>query len=100
VTLEFLLLIDKTQHFLMLIDNCHESAQADSLSNESCNETDGLLIFTRLYSKQFQTIVSPQQTDSISLINTRKSIGPSTDPCGTPLRTVVMDEKHCSIATH
>jgi hypothetical protein len=42
----------------------------------------------------------PEQTESKSLIKTINRIGPNTDPCGTPLKTLENEEKQLLITTH
>jgi hypothetical protein len=72
------------------------------LSSEDCREELLVTILAKSLASSannFSTAL-PSQTFTISLIKIINNIGPKTEPCGTPLRTVLTLENIFSSTTH
>ena len=83
-----------TLHFSSLKLICHFCAQFDNLSRLSCNSktcpVDRTVLAIFVSSSNFE--IMHVRSSSISLIYIKNSSGPSTDPWGTPLVTLVHAE--------
>jgi hypothetical protein len=89
--------MDKTEHLLMLMDSCHLLAHAHKLFNDSWSVMEcspkSTLEYSFASSAKSCNVVLPSHTVSMSLMKIRNSIGPKTEPCGTPLATEQIREK-------
>ncbi|KAG9460875.1 hypothetical protein GDO78_018979 [Eleutherodactylus coqui] len=90
-----------TLHLTTLNFICHFSAQAPSLSRSVCSRTLSSVALIILYNfVSFANIDILLCSPSIrSLINILNRMGPNTEPCGTPLVTVVQSEYEPFITT-
>ena len=88
-------------HFQKLNSICHFSDHSINLLRSSCKccLTASLLIFLNTFasSANFNTLLV--MSSSKSLIYIKNKIGPSTDPCGTPLKTDFQFETSSSTTT-
>jgi len=80
-----------TLHLFTLNSICHCWDHCTSLYNSSWSPLPSLYyLFFQIVSYRQQTLKSKPQ--SKSLIYTRNSIGPNTEPCGTPLNTSIQSD--------
>ena len=90
--------IDKTVHLLILMLSCQELAQKERRSRDCWRspqlETSTLKDeYSLTSSAKSLSLVWPTQVDETSFIKIKNKTGPKTEPCGTPLKTLVTLEK-------
>ena len=97
-------MVNKDFHFSVLTDNCQAEHHDWSIEKDCWRSFPGessvisLNSFRSSANNEFFTV--PQHTSAIYLINKMKSMGPRTEPCGTPLWTLTQLEEQFSMTTH
>jgi len=97
--------MDKTLHLLILMFNCQDLAHDERRSRDYWRspqlKTSTLKNeYSLMSSAKSFSLARPIQVTETSFINNKKKTGPRTEPCGTPLSTLVTLEKQLSNTTH
>ena len=96
-------MVNKDFYFSVLTDNCQAEHHDWSIEKDCWRSFPGessvisLNSFRSSANNEFFTV--PQHTSAIYLINKMKSMGPRTEPCGTPLWTLTQLEEQFSMTT-